>query len=706
MTASKAGADFEAIHHRERERIRQHRCRRNSTADKWCGLAISGGGIRSASFGLGVLQALAAEKFQALKKIDYLSTVSGGGYIGSALTWLNHLQQGQEWHFPLGIKGKGARSRDGNSALDYIRQHGDYLTPGKNLSAISLLATVLRNTLLTAGVYFMLLLGLVFAGIHFDAITVLTDTGADAVITRDRLLSAPLFGAALAALVFVAVTIGYAFISWSVRRNRSVDYSARVLVQKTLGWLLTIIIAFALLASLPVAYAFLEFGGTLAAGVAASAGGVAGGFYEFLRQRGGGILKAAPGGVRIAVTAFLLIYGLLLLAYILASHFPADVSPALLSALFIGAALLFGFFINTNYFGLGRMYRDRLIETFLPDPGTIRSGVWDLARQADDARLAEMCGADGYGPYHLINCNAVMVDSQSAKYRGRGGDSFLLSPLYCGSNATGWCETGQFLNNRMTLGTAMAISGAAANPNAGVAGRGPTRNRLVSFLMAYLGLRLGYWAWNPAVSGLRRFLLSRVLQPNLLYPGILQGLLGHRLNESAGYLELTDGGHFENTGLYELARRRLDVIIISDAGADPEFSLSDLGDAIERIRVDFGYYIDFDDAEFSLQNLMPGSAQEEDFFDRKYCVAMHGFAVGRIEYDENHSGTIIYIKSTMIRGLPGDVYAYKQAHPAFPHQSTADQFFDEVQLEAYRELGYRVCKQMLEINARDSRQWI
>ena len=50
------------------------------------GLALSGGGIRSATFSLGVMQALSHNGL--MDKVDYLSTVSGGGYIGSALTWL------------------------------------------------------------------------------------------------------------------------------------------------------------------------------------------------------------------------------------------------------------------------------------------------------------------------------------------------------------------------------------------------------------------------------------------------------------------------------------------------------------------------------------------------------------------------------------------------------------------------------------------
>src|ERR1051325_3016648 len=45
------------------------------------GLAFSGGGIRSATFNLGVLKAL--QDLHVLKRVDYLSTVSGGGYIGA-----------------------------------------------------------------------------------------------------------------------------------------------------------------------------------------------------------------------------------------------------------------------------------------------------------------------------------------------------------------------------------------------------------------------------------------------------------------------------------------------------------------------------------------------------------------------------------------------------------------------------------------------
>src|SRR4029434_5745535 len=64
-----------------------HRETRSDRANAPAALCFSGGGIRSATFGLGVLQALARSGL--LPRFDYLSTVSGGGYLGSWLSaWI------------------------------------------------------------------------------------------------------------------------------------------------------------------------------------------------------------------------------------------------------------------------------------------------------------------------------------------------------------------------------------------------------------------------------------------------------------------------------------------------------------------------------------------------------------------------------------------------------------------------------------------
>ncbi|RLA16344.1 MAG: hypothetical protein DRQ60_04670 [Gammaproteobacteria bacterium] len=719
---------------KEKEFIEKNR--RQGPKKPWIGLALSGGGIRSASFGLGVLQGL--QKNESLDQVDYLSTVSGGGYIGSSLTWFYSGQPTAESPakkslFPFGARGKGARSESaaGGTMLDYIRQHGNYLTPTGSMGLMSLLATVLRSTLLSVSVYFALTV--VVLALFIESALLVEPGSCNGIL---NLSGSADCGSATEVVVWLGV--GFALISvlyglgtyvasasgGGGDRSMGFDYGARTFFQRLLGWLLTLVVALFVVGSIPFADAWLKetMGslGTFATGTSAAATGGAGAIYQAIRRQGASAFKRAPSAIRIQLTAFLLIYGLLLLAYLGAGELLdfswstvrhldlawADndllgVPAAIYGLLLLGVAA--GFLVNVNLFSLCRMYRDRLMEAFLPDDAAVESGRWQRASGANSAKLKEMCGAAARGPYQLINSNLVLVDSLEAKFRGRGGDNFLLSPQYCGSDATGWYGTDEFMNGRLTLATAMAISGAAANPNAGVAGEGPTRNRLVSFLMSFLNLRLGYWVENPAASRWRQR-LTRVVRPNFLFPGLLQGILGKRQREDAAYVELTDGGHFENLGLYELARRQLDYIIISDAGADPDFSMGDLGNAIERIRVDFGFTIRFSEGEHDLGQILPGSAGNEPY-DLKYQLAKRGFAIGTITYDpgeeegqdvrEPREGTIIYLKATATRNLPGDIYAYQASHKEFPHQPTSDQFFDERQLESYRELGYQICDDML-----------
>jgi len=402
---------------------------------------------------------------------------------------------------------------------------------------------------------------------------------------------------------------------------------------------------------------------------------------------------------------------LLLLAYGIVTGFVRTWEVMAGLALF---SVVTGSIVNLNYVSLHRMYRDRLMETFMPNLDVVRGGgrkgaKWDLATEADRAQLETLCGGNVEGrfpgPYHLINANVILVNSEHSSFRGRGGDNFILSPLWCGSDATGWRRTRAYMKSGagggMTLGTAMAISGAAVNSHAGVAGKGPTRNRLVSFLLALLNLRLGHWARNP--DRRPRFLAAT---PNYFVPG-LRGLRGSGFEETKSFVELTDGGHFENLGLYELIRRRCKFIVACDAGQDRDFAFGDLGNAIERVRVDFGANIRFPDDATDLANLLPGSAGDS-LYVRKYGLAKHGFAIGTIYYADDardtgpREGTLVYIKSTLIKGLPADVYGYKSANPNFPDQSTVDQFFDEEQFEAYRELGYRLGNQALTAHAGSS----
>jgi len=676
--------------------------------EKLMGLSISGGGIRSASFALGLLQSLNGVEIKSdrkntkpgkvMEQLDYLSTVSGGGYVGSALTWFNQQNaSGSAFYFPFGKKYVGARSSRDGDVLSFIRQHGNYLIPGSGLSFFSALMVVLRGLVVPFIVYLTLLVSgfyLFIAGNLFEPSG--RWFGPSWIEFPNLLLGI----SAAAALLFLLFSFLYALGSFLVpllSSGKIRDYLARVRVQKGLGRLGLLIVVTLLIGSVPLfATAIGNFIDAKLAGGGASLLGVLGGAFQYSQQQKGKT-SGSFGGLRVMLTCILLIYGFAVLAYAVADQI--DTFNMAMFAALGSFILLTGLFVNLNYFSLGRMYRDRLAETFLPNRDAVQTNQWQPATESDGTKLTDVNGDAQQGPYHLINTNVILTDAKASKFRGRGGDNFILSPIACGSNATrGWLSTDEFDHGNMTLATAMAISGAAANPHTGPSGGGLTRSKAVSFLMFLLGVRLGYYVANPhrEVSDARRG-IARVFKPNYYYPGIYQGLLGSGFDTSAGYLELSDGGHFENLGLYELIRRQVDLIIVSDGGADPAFSFQDLANAVEKVRVDFGVIIKFDDGDYDLTHLMPGSAGDGLFVER-YALAARGFAIGQIYYDGENGqvGTLLYVKTTMTKDLPADIYGYKDAHQSFPDQSTADQFFDEIQFEAYRELGYRIGKTMLQ----------
>ncbi|NEJ10309.1 hypothetical protein GR238_33585 [Rhizobium leguminosarum] len=670
------------------------------------GLALSGGGIRSASFAAGVMQALVLGN--VLKSIDYISTVSGGGYIGSSLTWWlkqglpNGEPAGTEPHnFPFGARDQGPNTTAQNAILDYVRFHGNYLSPSRQLNAMSLAAGVIRIATVSLTVYFSCITLVMF--VVFGLVgTPFANPG-----DHDRQLFyrfATIPGAILVlffvlSLLYSIYTLVYQLLQFSKpdRPWPSRRYKGRASWQGYFGWILLSAVAFALLALLP---AIDYFSATVERGRWLTAPAILICGLVILLWRG----RTEPAetvvsttGTRQLVGCSLILYSLVMSSFIASQYLHRmayDIKFFCLLAGLVFVALVLGSLVNVNYLGIHRMYRDRLMELFLPNRESVTSNTWGLATNADGMTIETMCQPPHMRPYHLVNTNVVLVDSLKNKYKGRGGDSFIISPLFCGSEATGWCCSKAFMKKNdpgMTLATAMAISGAAANPNTGVAGAGFARNRLVATLMSLLNLRLGHWTPHPDPKKSWR------LPPNFIFPGITSGVLVGRLSENSRVVDLTDGGHFDNLGLYELIRRRLPVIIVCDGSADPGAQCTDLATAIERIKIDFRTNVRFENEEFDLSRLQPGSAENVRPFDKR-PLAKCGFAVGTITYEDHAKGTLLYIKATLTPGLPHDIYGYQNLHPAYPHETTTDQNFDETQFEAYRELGYHLAWQLLEAN--------
>lgn len=723
------------------------------------GLALSGGGIRSASFGLGVIQAL--WEHGVLPKIDYLSTVSGGGYIGSSLTWYRYLRRNSQPGLthqvffggpnPFGQKGHGVRSRgDKQNFLSFLRQHGNYLNPTRLLDFVSAISVALRNLLISFFIYASLVvtaLSLVMIAEHAvaKAITQIIDMDTIVVAVKNLLRidheiqspgifsGKPLDSSSsmpmrewanhtffqvniiLASFFFfLLILYGFCFslstffAPYLENRPFFSSYLNRNVFQMLSGLFLKIFIWFLLLSSLPVVYVLFP-GWAKPLGFAGSISGVwaaLGKFRTFLGKES--FFKKIPwlGNRLFELGALLFLFGMLVFSYHIGLQLgipPTTDQPLTPSmwthiSIIAGIALFFALVVNINYASLGRMYRDRLMETFLPNDEAIENNQWQQATHANRTRLEDMCQNDEgkvRKPYHLINTNVILTNAREKKYRRRGGDSFLLSPLYCGSKSCDYIHTSSFMKSKLLgerglrLATAMAISGAAANPHTGVAGKGPTRGPLVSILMTFFNLRLGSWVLNP------RYRYQIPLM-NYIAPGLCSLLpFGHR--ERSYYLELTDGGHFENLGLYELVKRRVGTIIVSDAGVDKDFKFGDLANAIEKVRTDFGVSIRFSPEDKVLNKLLPGSASKENSTQDVNTLddlAMQGYIVGRIKYPKTEkqagfTGRIFLLKTTMTINLPADLYSYRANNTDFPDQPTADQFFDEKQFEAYRELGYR-----------------
>jgi len=213
------------------------------------------------------------------------------------------------------------------------------------------------------------------------------------------------------------------------------------------------------------------------------------------------------------------------------------------------------------------------------------------------------------------------------------------------------------------LGMAMAVSGAAASPNMGY-----HSSPVLSFLMTMFNIRLGRWCGNPASPEGWKYSSPPV---GLYY--LVRELLGFTDMDS-NFLYLSDGGHFDNLGIYELVRRRCRLVVCVDTSADKLHEFGDLGRAVRKCQTDFNVAIEID-----VRRLQQLDARTE-----AYCVA------GTIHYDGQCKGTLLYIKPSLTGREEVGIYNYARTHPDFPHQSTVDQWFDEAQFESYRALGRHI----------------
>jgi hypothetical protein len=309
------------------------------------------------------------------------------------------------------------------------------------------------------------------------------------------------------------------------------------------------------------------------------------------------------------------------------------------------------------------------------------------------ARSARHRGLSYVGPYPIVNVALNLTKGRELAWQERKAESFVFTPQFTGYELTedrplgganlgraGYRPTSAFAYmNGPAIGTAAAISGAAANPNMGYHSSPAT-----AFLLTVFNARLGWWLGNPRYRS-SRLEPWRTSSPRLGLMYLLSELTGGSDNRTR-YVNVSDGGHFENLGIYELVRRRCKYIIAVDAEQDGKMSFNGLANAIRKCRTDFGVSIELD-----LNNI-----RRIDRRSRAHCTA------GRIYYPEPDAtpGHILYIKSSLTGDEAPDVLEYESRNDAFPHESTGDQWFDESQFESYRMLGYHAGREALQLALR------
>ena len=362
--------------------------------------------------------------------------------------------------------------------------------------------------------------------------------------------------------------------------------------------------------------------------------------------------------------------------------------------------------VNINRFSIHSFYRNRLIRAFLaasrtsdnrvlqrpernlftdidPHDNMTMHELWDRLRAPRGAY---------WRPFHVVNMALNIVSSRNPAWQERKAEPFTVTPLHAGSGCASFDGPGAFQFTRsyggaegygLSLGTAMAISGAAASPNMGY-----HSSPAVTFLMALFNVRLGWWLPNPGAKGKGYYTSTG---PGWALGPYLAEMFG-RTQDDRRFVYLSDGGHFENLGLYEMVRRRCRYIVVSDASQDKDFKFGSLGDAVRKIGIDLGIRVEM----IGLDALKKRSEERQTPGEKGPYHAMGLIHYADVDGDGVGDGILLYIKPGLHWVESAGVQNYASTHPTFPHESTGNQWFTESQFESYRRLGLEITWPIVE----------
>jgi len=638
-------ADSDLLAEQEQRIVEIRRCYYNiDPKRKWtAGIALSGGGIRSATFAIGVMAAIARRNL--LPQFDYLSSVSGGGYAAGFLT---QLLGGPKDDSSFGLEANKqpfARNEGESLILRRVRHGASYLS-GSFLERLAL------GTIQAHGIFinllFVALLVAIFAYVEFAVGRSIPASMADIfswflpIAAASGILIVPLarktfyrgnkpsFAMSVFGLVFLLPLAIFALQLFhsSVRfvtglfvsgTHTSLDY-APVTLGAVVTWLALTISSF------------------VAVGAVAS---------QFHRLR--------PAMLTATAVLFLLTSESLFFT------FYSDNGPWT-GVVTAGLAVIILFFLwlslDVNVASLHHYYRAKLAHSFLLDPS---------GEPADPLNLSTFDGRRALFP--IINCALNVPNSKDPVMRGRLSDVFAITPVAAGAGVVGYLDTVSWeqSNPNLDLGSTIALSGAAVSPQMGL-----RTKRYASFWLTALNLRLGIWLRRPGST-------SRG-------PGLweLMKEMTATADADGAFLNISDGGHIENLGVYELLKRRCRFIVAVDGENDPSMTFHALTNLQRLAYIDFGIVLDL-----NLDDLRLG----EGGYSRSH------FQLCRILYPHSDGapqeiGYLLYMKLSLTGNEGEYLKRFRLDEPSFPHHTTADQFFSETQFEAYRSLGDHIGEKM------------
>ena len=313
--------------------------------------------------------------------------------------------------------------------------------------------------------------------------------------------------------------------------------------------------------------------------------------------------------------------------------------------------------LNSTTVPINQLYASRISETFLrasllspESSGNVYgSGTCDLS-MADLALVR---------PFPIVNMTLSLPQSREVLVERGVVAPFTVTPLHVGTERLGYSHIKHYAGD-LTLARCVGVSGAAVAPTLG-----RHAGTLSTVSMTLLNFRLGSWFTNP------RF--ARTPTWRALVPRSLVALMNEAFSlgsESSHYVHLSDGGHFDNLGIYELVARRCSIIVVFDNTFDPGLTCADLADSIRKIHIG-----------------LPRVLIEIDVTE----IRNHKqhYAVGTIRNEQvGETGVLIYVKSSLTGDEPlGLTIGTHPDGDTFPHNTTSNQFFSEAQFERYRALG-------------------